>query len=374
MTERVHALGLHRLPVGEAELEAVEGGLAAVMLVGEQVVVDVLLGEGSVNIEYVTVNHQVAVDGDEIESVGQVRRLIIHVVQRQQLAADGGSGSLINRQSLVGGQVRRVVRRGDGDGEGLVGRCGTGRNDCRLLVGVLGEEGEAVAGVLIAIMGVGEQVVVDVLLGEGVIVGQGRTVERQRPVSRRGTDGEGQVRRAVLGVGHLQLRGGDADGFILVHRQAVVGQYRRVVYRVDGDDEDRVEDDQKRIDKLRIDRLAIGEVEFEAVLGGLRSVVLVSEQVVVDILLGEGAVHIKRLPVQHQVAVGGGGGDGVGEVGGGIIRVVQHQVSAADGAAALLVHRQSLVGGQYWRIVHRVDGDLERLVEIYLGRVDHPWL
>ena len=208
-------------------------------------------------------------------------------------------------------------------------------------------------------MRIGEQAVVDVFLRKSIPLCECRTVECQRPVDSGCSHGEDQFGSSVVGVGHLQLQGGDGSGFPFVHRQAVVGQHRGVVHRVDGDDKDRLQFMGKRIHHVRLHRLPVGVDELEAVLGGLAPVVLVGEQVVFEDLLGEIAVHPERLPVQLHGAVSGGGSDGVGQVRRLVVNVGHLQQRAADGAAAALVHRQTVVGVQLGRVVHRGDGDLE---------------
>src|SRR5205085_1158855 len=134
----------------------------------------------------------------------------VGVVAQDARRAHGQRRVLGRRVAVVGGR-RRVVHRGDGQGDG--GRRGAVR------VAVVGLVGEGVGAVVVGRRGVGEAAV---------------GVERQRPV-RRAADQHGRQCVPV----HVRVvtknpGGRQGEGRVLRGRVAVVGGDRRVVDRGDG--------------------------------------------------------------------------------------------------------------------------------------------
>ena len=157
--------------------------------------------------------------------VGQVRRHVVHVGHFQRRRGDTARGAFVHRESGVGAKERRVVLRCHGEVEHLTSD--------RVALAVVHREGEAVAGGLATVVHVHQQTRVDVGLGE-----RGNRRSRTRgqlelAVGRYGRYRVSHARRALLGVGVLELGHRDGVGAGLEDRAAGVGRHHRwiVVHR-----------------------------------------------------------------------------------------------------------------------------------------------
>src|SRR5262249_39389778 len=159
--------------------EAVGGRLAAVVLVADEPVVDVRLGERGDRVD--ALQHG-AVGGAGGDGEGQLRRGVGRAWGRERGRRAARRGALVERQGRVGGDRRRVVDRGDGDAE---------RGGAAGSRAVAQGEREAIAGGLAAVVLVADEAVVEVRLGER---GRGVDAVQQRAVGGPGGDGEDHLR------------------------------------------------------------------------------------------------------------------------------------------------------------------------------------
>ena len=344
--------------VGDGDGKAVGGGFTVVMGVRDQVAFNIGLAESAVGDKPVAALLQRPIGWGGPHGENKAGCALFGVGGSQVRAGDAAGEAFVDRQSGVGSDNRIVVHRGDGDLEAewlrtperIEPAVGGVNANADSPVGIA--EGEAVGGGLAAVVGVRHQVVVDVILGKGVLAGKRGPVKLQVSICRGAEDIKYQLGGRVIHVRQAQLRSGQGAGAPFVDRQTGVGQYRCVVLRRDGDVERRWP---------RASLRAVGDGDGKAVGGGLTVVMGVRDQVAFNIGLAESAVGDKPVAALLQSPVDRGGPHGENKAGGALLGVDGRQVCAGDAVGEAFVDRQAGVGINSGIVVLRRDGDGARV-------------